>query len=100
MAENDRPGGAGPVSCRSFMRLCRVRASLDADALPPAATPASLQAQDEAPSFMGHPSTCDGEQLAGLPALCSPQQILAELKNGELVQVGDWIDVGAVFGDG
>jgi branched-chain amino acid transport system substrate-binding protein len=94
------PIGAGTVSFRSFMNLYRVLASLDDDALTPAAITAALQAQVDAPSFMGHPSTCDGEQLAGLPALCSPQQILAELKDGELVQVGDWIDVGAVFGDG
>ena len=94
------PIGAGTVSFRSFMNLYRVLASLDDDALTPAAITAALQAQEDAPSFMGHPSTCDGEQLAGLPALCSPQQILAELKDGELVQVGDWIDVGEVFGDG
>jgi branched-chain amino acid transport system substrate-binding protein len=49
---------------------------------------------------MGHSSTCDGEQLAGLPALCSPQQILAEMREGELVQISDWIDVGQIYGNG
>lgn len=94
------PIGAGTVTFRSFMNLYRVLVGLDADDLTPAAITEALGAQDEAPSFMGHPSTCDRDQLAGLPALCSPQQILAELTDGELAQIGDWIDVGEVFGDG
>jgi branched-chain amino acid transport system substrate-binding protein len=94
------PIGAGTVTFRSFMNLYRVLAGLDDDAVTPAGITAALKAQDGAPSFMGHPSTCDREQLAGLPALCSPQQILARLTDGELIQIGDWIDVGAVFGDG
>jgi hypothetical protein len=49
---------------------------------------------------MGHPSTCERQQLAGLPALCSPQQILAEMQDGELEQIGDWVDVGAIYGAG
>jgi branched-chain amino acid transport system substrate-binding protein len=47
---------------------------------------------------MGHPYTCDQQQLSDLPAMCSPQQILARMEDGDLVQIGDWIDVGAVPG--
>ncbi len=46
---------------------------------------------------MGHPYTCNGKQLADLTAMCSPQQILAEQKNGQLEQLGTWIDVGKIY---
>jgi branched-chain amino acid transport system substrate-binding protein len=92
--------GAGTVSFRSFMNLYRVLVGLDDADLTPAGITAALEAQKGAPSFMGHDSTCDHRQLAGLPALCSPQQILAQLKGGELRQVGDWVDVGKIYGDG
>lgn len=92
--------GAGTVTFRSFMNLYRVMVGLDEADLTPAGITAALRAQDEAPSFMGHPSTCDRQQLAGLPALCSPQQILAQMNGGELEQLGDWVDVGAIYGAG
>lgn len=90
------PVGAGTVSFRSFMNLWAVMASLDGDVTPAAITSA-LKAKKDAPSFMGHPYTCDGKQFAGLPALCSPQQILAKMHDGNLAQVGDWIDVGTIY---
>lgn len=92
------PVGAGTVTFRSFMNLYRVLLGLDAEDLTPEAITAALAAQDEAPSFMGHPSTCDQQQLAGLPAVCSPQQILARLTDGELEQLGDWVQVGDIYG--
>ncbi len=46
---------------------------------------------------MGHDYTCDGEQFAGLPAMCSPQQILASMEDRELDQLGSWVDVGAIY---
>lgn len=94
------PVGAGTVTFRSFMNLYRIMVELDEADLTPAGITAALSAQDDAPSFMGHPSTCDREQLAGLPAVCSPQQILAEMQDGELTQLGDWVDVGGIYGDG
>ncbi len=94
------PIGAGTVTFRSLMNLYRVLREVGGDDVTPAAITAALEAQREAPSFMGHPSTCDHRQLDGLPALCSPQQILARMEGGELTQVGDWIDVGAVYGGG
>ena len=55
----------------------------------------ALRAKRDAPSFMGHPYTCDGKQFPGLPAACSPQQVIVQMKDGALDQVGGWIDVGA-----
>jgi hypothetical protein len=46
---------------------------------------------------MGHSYTCDGRQFGTLTAFCSPQQILVELSDGELTQLGDWIDVGEIM---
>lgn len=94
------PIGAGTVTFRSFMNLYRVLVGLGGDDITPASITKALEAQDEAPSFMGHPSTCDHEQMEGLPALCSPQQILAEMQDGELTQLGTWIDVGKEYGSG
>ena len=83
-----------------MMNLYRVLAGLPEDQLDAAGITSALSSQDGDPSFMGHPSTCDHEQIAGLPALCSPQQILAKLVDGQLTQLGGWIDVGKVYGGG
>ncbi len=88
---------AGTVSFRSFMNLYMVLRDLGADHLSPAAITDALRHKVKAPSFMGHPYTCDGRQLAGLPALCSPQQILARVQGRTLEQVGSWVDVGAIY---
>lgn len=90
------PVGAGTVAFRSFMNLWVLLDQLDE--VTPEAIKEALDAQVDAPSFMGHPYTCDRQQLAGQPAMCSPQQILAQIQDGELVQLGDWIDVGSVPG--
>ncbi len=89
------PVGAGTVSFRSLMNLYVILNQLDGDITPEAITEA-LKAQVDAPSFSGHPYTCDGKQYPGLPAMCSPQQILAQMEDGTLSQLGDWIDVGTI----
>lgn len=89
------PVGAGTVSFRSLMNLYVILNQLDGDITPESITEA-LKAQVDAPSFSGHPYTCDGKQYPGLPAMCSPQQILAQMEDGTLSQLGDWIDVGAI----
>jgi len=89
------PVGAGTVSFRSLMNLYVILNQLDGDITPDAITKA-LKAQVDAPSFSGHPYTCDGKQYPGLPAMCSPQQILAQMDDGTLSQLGDWIDVGTI----
>lgn len=93
------PIGAGTVSFRSFMNLWVVMSELGADGLDAAAIDAALRDQVDTPSFMGHPYTCDGEQFEGLPAMCSPQQILAKMDDRELTQLGGWVDVGQIYGE-
>ena len=90
------PIGAGTVSFKSFMNLYMVMSELGGDITPEAIT-AAFEAKVDAPSFMGHDYTCDGKQFDGLPAMCSPQQILAQMHDGKLTQVGDWIDVGQIY---
>jgi branched-chain amino acid transport system substrate-binding protein len=84
------------VSFRAFANLYAILRQLDGDITPASITEA-LRAQVDAPSFMGHPYTCDGEQFPGLPAMCSPQQVLAEMQDGALAQTSDWIDVGSIY---
>lgn len=91
------PIGAGTVSFRSFMNLYVVLRELGADNLTPASITNAFRDKEDAPSFMGHPYTCDGKQFGDLIAMCSPQQILGEMHDRELSQVGTWIDVGAVY---
>jgi branched-chain amino acid transport system substrate-binding protein len=102
--EGLNPIGASTVTFRSFMNLFAVLASVadqagGVDAIDAASVTAALRAQRDVPSFMGHPYTCDGQQLIGLPAMCSPQQILARLVDGALEQVGPWIEVGDVYAE-
>lgn len=89
------PIGAGTVSFRSLMNLYAIMNQIDGEITPEAITE-TLRSQVDAPSFSGHPYTCDGKQYPGLPAMCSPQQILAQMEDGTLSQLGDWIDVGAI----
>jgi branched-chain amino acid transport system substrate-binding protein len=91
------PIGAGTVSFRSFMNLYLVMRELGADHVTPKAIMDSFRSKVDAPSFMGHPYTCNRKQLEGLPALCSPQQILAKNNDGQLDQITDWIDVGKIY---
>ena len=49
-------------------------------------------------SFWGHPYTCDGQQVPGLPALCAPQQTLFKMESvGEVEFVTGWIDTAELF---
>lgn len=91
------PIGAGTVTFRAFMNLYSVLRGLGPEGATPAAISEALAAQADTPSFMGHPYTCDREQFEGLPAMCSPQQILARIDEGVLDQLGSWIDVGAIY---
>ena len=92
------PIGAGTVSFRSFMNLFVILSQLDGH-ITPAAIISKLRAQVDAPSFSGHSYTCDGKQFPGLPAMCSPQQILGKMHDEQLSQLGDWIDVGKIAAD-
>jgi branched-chain amino acid transport system substrate-binding protein len=70
---------------------------IGADDITPQAIIDSLSSKVDEPSFMGHDYTCDRKQFDGLPAMCSPQQILAVMEDRNLTQVGDWVDVGAIY---
>jgi branched-chain amino acid transport system substrate-binding protein len=92
--------GAGTVSFRGLMNLYNVMAELGADDISPESITAAFQAAVDEPSFNGHPYTCDGEQIPGLPGLCSPQQVLGQREDGSLVQVSDgWVDVPALVAE-
>ena len=66
---------------------------LGAEAITPDAILAAFRGAVDAPSFFGHPYTCDGEQLDGYPAFCAPQQSLGTVKSGEIEALTGWIDV-------
>jgi branched-chain amino acid transport system substrate-binding protein len=87
--------GAGTVSFRATINLYAALRKLGAANLTRDAIHAEFRAAREAPSFFGHPYTCDGKQLDGYPAMCAPQQSLGVLKNGAITQLTDWLDVQA-----
>jgi branched-chain amino acid transport system substrate-binding protein len=94
---DDEAGGAGTVSFRAAMNLWHLLTALDDPT--PAALMDELRGSVDAPSFWGHPFTCDGRQVPGLPALCAPQQTLFRLPDdsGTVEPVtDDWIDVPAL----
>jgi branched-chain amino acid transport system substrate-binding protein len=86
--------GAGTVSFRAVINLYAQLRDIGAEKLTPASINAAFAKATDAPSFFGHPYTCDGKQLVGYPALCAPQQTLGILRNGAIAQLTDWIDVG------
>ena len=91
------PIGAGTVSFRSFMNLYAILRGLGKDNLTPRSITDALRKQVNTKSFMGHDYTCDEKQFEGLPAMCSPQQILAKMQDRTLAQLGTWIDVGQIY---
>lgn len=91
------PVGAGTVSFRSMMNLYRILVGLGATNINAGSITTALRATENTTSFMGHDFTCDGKQFRGLPAMCSPQQILVEWNDGALRQIGDWIEVGEIY---
>ncbi len=50
------------------------------------------------PNFMGHPYTCDGEQLAGAPAVCNAFQEIRQIQGDHAVAVSDgWVEAGEFY---
>jgi branched-chain amino acid transport system substrate-binding protein len=93
------PASAGTVSFRGLMNLYAVMQRLGAEAATPAAIIETLRSSVDVPSFNGHPYTCATAQVPGLPALCAPQQVLVEQRDGQLAQLSDgWIDVPEILG--
>ena len=82
------------------MNLYSVMEELGASDISAESITAAFQGKVDEPSFNGHPYTCDGEQIPGLPGLCSPQQVLGQREDGSLVQVSDgWVDVPALVAE-
>jgi len=49
-------------------------------------------------SFWGHPYTCDGNQVPGLPSLCAPYETLFIIDETNTIRfISDWIDTPALF---
>jgi branched-chain amino acid transport system substrate-binding protein len=92
---------AGTVSFRAVMNLWSIMNEVGVDELTPETVIATLRAAVDRPSWDGHPYTCDGEQVPGLPALCAPQQMLVEVgADHTLSRRSDgWIDVAAILRD-
>ena len=91
-------GGVGTVSMRGFLNLYALLIELGPNAGNREALLGLIRSAVERPSFWGHPYTCDGQQIPGLPALCAPQQTLFSIVGDELVPAHDgWIDTPALF---
>jgi branched-chain amino acid transport system substrate-binding protein len=96
----DEPaGGAGTVGFRGFMNLYALLLDAGAGDATSATLGRLARAAVDRPSFWGHPYTCDGDQVPGLPALCAPEQILFELTEpgGGITAVTDWIATDELF---
>lgn len=89
--------GAATVSFRTTMNLWSVINKMSGD-ITGSTILAALKATKDHPSFDGHPFTCDGKQMPGLTAMCSPQEVLIRLNGpGDFTEVSKgWIDVPAV----
>lgn len=89
---------AGTVGFRGMMNLYGVLVELGADQITSEAIIDSLRQSVDHESFWGHPYTCDGRQVPGLPALCAPQQTLFKMESvGEVEYVSGWIDTAELF---
>ncbi len=98
----DEPAdGAGTVGLRGFMNLYSLLVELGPDAVTSAAIIDLIRTSDGRASFWGHPYTCDGNQVPGLPALCAPQQVMFRVNGPGLDDNADvgggWIDTVELF---
>ena len=89
---------AGTVGFRGMMNLYGVLVELGGDQITRQAIIDTLRQSVNHESFWGHPYTCDGQQVPGLPALCAPQQTLFTMETvGEVEFVSGWIDTAELF---
>jgi branched-chain amino acid transport system substrate-binding protein len=90
-------GSAALVEFRALMNLWAEMRAIGGDAISSEAIVEQFRSAVDHPGFLGHSYTCDGQEMAGaLQAICSPQQILGQMRGGALVQISDWIDVGQI----
>ncbi|MEM7140613.1 MAG: ABC transporter substrate-binding protein [Actinomycetota bacterium] len=92
---------AGTVGFRGMMNLYSLLVDLSPDDINSAALLDLVRSAQERPSFWGHPYTCDGNQIPGLPSLCAPQQTLFEIPGEfeDLTFISDWIDPVPLYQD-
>jgi branched-chain amino acid transport system substrate-binding protein len=98
----DEPaGGAGTVGFRGFMNLYALLLEAGAANATSETLIGLARASVDRPSFWGHPYTCDGDQVPGLPALCAPQQQLFSLPavGARFAAVTGWIPTDELFAD-
>jgi branched-chain amino acid transport system substrate-binding protein len=95
-----RGAGAGTVGLRGFLNLYAVLDQLGPDGVSREAVFDFVRSTEDEPSYWGHPYTCDGAQVDGLPSLCAPQQSIFRVDApGENVIVNDeWYDTVDLFG--
>ncbi|MEQ8841014.1 MAG: ABC transporter substrate-binding protein [Acidimicrobiales bacterium] len=89
---------AGTVAFRGMMNLYAVLVELGGDQISSEGIIEILESSVDRESFWGHPYTCDGDQVPGLPSLCAPQQALFTFDaDNNITFVTDWIDTVALF---
>ena len=99
---SDPAGGVGTVSMRGFLNLYALLVELDQSdtGISSESLIELIRSSNQRPSFWGHPYTCDGNQIPGLPSLCAPQQLLFSIEEGELVPAHEgWIDTPSLFAE-
>jgi branched-chain amino acid transport system substrate-binding protein len=91
--------GSGTLGVRSTMNLYALLDELGPEELSREGVLDLVRAAEDRPSFWGYPYTCDGEQVAGLPSLCAPQQTLFTVEGvADFVRVGEpFIDTVSLF---
>lgn len=92
--------GAATVGFRGTMNFWSVVKDIKGD-ITPASIIKGFRASKDAPSFDGHPFTCDGKAIPALQGLCAPQQVLGKLEGLNILSEASdgWIDVPAILKD-
>jgi len=89
---------AGTVGFRGMMNLYAVLVELGGDNITSEGITGVLRNAVDKESFWGHPYTCDGNQVPGLPSLCAPYETLFIIdETNTLSFISDWIDTPALF---
>jgi hypothetical protein len=57
---------------------------------------AALRATNNMPNMLGHPYTCNGQQLAGEPAICNAYERVWQYNNGNFTAASPYIRLPAM----
>jgi len=95
---NGNAEAAGTVAFRGMMNLYGVLTELGGDNITSEGITDILRGSVDKDSFWGHPYTCDGNQVPGLPSLCAPYETLFIIDETNTISfISDWIDTPALF---